>query len=195
MSAREVCEAVVRGDLDTVRQMIKANPSLKEEPYRGRTPLHWAAYHGQVHIAWYLVDQGADKDKANVYGWTPTYWAANNGHLDVVRYLVEQTRADKDKVDVDGWTPLMAAACYGHLDVVRCLLEEDANVTLKCRRGRTALAIAEQHRHAEVADALRDYLPGGLMYQRRDAVVDAVLNQKDLGPDVARFCGEFIKIT
>jgi len=160
MSAREVCEAVKRGDLEAVRQMVERNPSLKDEPYRrGMTPLHWAAYYGQVHIARYLIDhEGVDKDNTDHLGRTPTYFAVIKGHLDVVRYLIE----------------------------------EGADDTLKNEYGRTALTFAEQEYHAEVADALREYMPGGIMFQRRDAVVDAVLNQKDLGPDVARFCGDFV---
>jgi len=163
MSAMDVHKAVQRGYIEAVRQMVKANPSLKEELYRDWTPLQWSAYYGHLHIVRYLAgDAGVDKDKANMYG----------------------------------QTPLMIAAIFGRLDVVRYLLEEGANATLvdkhKYTCGGTALTYAEQNGHAEVAALLREYLPGGLMEQRRDAVKAAVLNQKDLGPDVAWFCGEFI---
>jgi len=159
MSAQQVYEAVSRGDIDAVRKMVKANPSLKDEPH---------------------------------YGWTPLQWAAGKGRMNVVRYLAGEAGADKDKATVYGWTPLMTAAFCGCLDVVRCLLEEGADATLKNGYGKTAITLAEEKNHAKVADALREYLPGGIMYQRRDAVINVVLEQDDLGPDVAQFCGTFV---
>jgi len=186
-----VHDAVKRGDLDAVRQMVKANASLKEELYRDWTPLQWAAYHGHVHIVRYLMgEEGVDKDKVDQYRRTPLYLAAVRGQLEVVRYLAGEAGVDKDKDNVNGWTPLMIAAWNGHLEVVRYLLEEGADVTLKRNQGKTAITLAG---NAEIAALLREYLPGGIMYQRRDAVKTSVLNQKDLGPDVAWFCAEFIK--
>jgi len=162
MSAEDVCEAVKRGDLDAVRKMVKANPSLKDEPH---------------------------------YGWAPLQWAAYYGHLHIVRYLAGDAGAAKDKANEDWRTSLMGAAANGHLRMVRYLLEEGADDTLKDVFGKTALTYAEEERYAEVAALLREYLPGGIMEQRRDAVINVVLNQEDLGPDVARFCGEFVKRT
>ena len=49
----------------------------------------------------YLVEHGADKDKAESDGVSPLYIAAQNGHLTVVQYLVEQG-ADKDRAENDG---------------------------------------------------------------------------------------------
>jgi len=196
MSAQQVYEAVHRGDLDAVRRMVEANASLKEEPYNDWTPLQLAAMYGQVGIVRYLVGEaGADKDEGDMFRRTPLYWAALFGRLEAVRYLVGVAGADKDKAKRGGWTPLMSAAIDGHIDMVRCLLEAGADATLKNRYGKTAITLAEEKNHAKVADALREYLPGGLMYRRRDAVQTSVLNQKDLGPDVARFCGDFVIIT
>jgi len=195
MSAKQVHEAVCRGDLDAVRKMVKANPSLKKEPYRDWT-LKCAAYHGQAHIARYLVGEtGVDEDKVNCNGWTSLYWAACLRQVHIARYLVEEAGVDKDKVNCNGWTPLMVAALCGCLKVVRYLLEVGVDAKLKNKDGETALAIAKKEGYAEVAALLREYLPGGLMFHRRDAVQTSVLNQKDLGPDVAQFCGEFVKLT
>jgi len=192
MSTKEMYDAVKRGDLESICKMIKKNLSLKDEPYADWTPLQWAAKHGRLNIVRYLVEHGGvDKDKADGDGSTPLYWAASNGHLDVVRYLAGQAKADKDKSDRIGWTPLIIAAFYGHLDVVRYLLDEGADDTLKDVFGKTALALAEKNDYTEVADALREYQPGGLMFQRSDAVDVAILDA-GLGPDVAQFCGDFV---
>jgi len=193
MSAEDVYEAVKHGDLEAVRRAVEANPSLKEEPYNDLTPLRRAAYYGHVGIVRYLVGEaGADKDKVGLYGATPLLYAAEGGHLGVVRYLAGEAGADKDKASVVGYTPLMRAAIFGHLEVVRYLLEKGADATLANIHGRTTLVIAEYNGHVEIAALIREYLPGGIMDQRRNAVQTSVLNQKDLGPDVAWFCSEFI---
>ena len=67
-----------------------------------------------------LVEQGADKDKANNNGATPLYISAGLGHVAVVRYLMEQG-ADKDKATNEGWSPLMIARARGHADIVAYL--------------------------------------------------------------------------
>jgi ankyrin repeat protein len=41
-------------------------------------------------VVQHLVQQGADKNKANNNGATPLYVAAEEGHLAVVLFLVEQ---------------------------------------------------------------------------------------------------------
>jgi len=38
-------------------------------------------------VVQYLVEHGADKDKANNYGWTPLSAARECGHVDIVAYL------------------------------------------------------------------------------------------------------------
>jgi len=192
MNTKDVYEAVKRGDIESLCKIIEQNPSLKEKTYNDWTPLELAAYYGRVGIVQYLVcEEEADMDKGNWDGYTPLLWAAEGGHLGVVRYLAGQARADKDKADVFGWTPLMVAAYNGHLDVVRYLLEEGADDKLKSKYGKTALTYAEGEDRAEVAVLLREYLPGGLVYQRRNAVEEVILDA-GLGPDVAQFCGDFV---
>ena len=52
--------------------------------------LHEAARLGRVETARHLLEQGADKDKANNYGQTPLHWAAYFNHLEVVLLLMRR---------------------------------------------------------------------------------------------------------
>ena len=50
--------------------------------------LHEAVRLGRLETARYLLEQGADKNKANNYGQTPLHWAAYFNHLEMVLLLM-----------------------------------------------------------------------------------------------------------
>ena len=52
--------------------------------------LHEAARLGRLEAARYLLEQGADKDKANNYGQTPLHWAAYFEHFEVAMLLMSK---------------------------------------------------------------------------------------------------------
>ena len=54
-----------------------------------------AAQNGRLGVVQYLVEIGADKEKASNNGASPLIIAAQDGHLPVVQYLVEMG-ADKE---------------------------------------------------------------------------------------------------
>ena len=61
-----------------------------------------------------------------------------------------------DAQDDNGLTPLMCATRNGHLNVVQYLIKEGANPNIKNNEGKTALDLAEENRHEEVAEFLRN---------------------------------------
>ena len=74
---------------------------IYEVDYNGSAILHYAADKGPLEVVRLLVEQGADKDKANNDGYTPLHRAVNknyhddgssNRKLGVARYLLEQGR-------------------------------------------------------------------------------------------------------
>src|SRR5262249_29084650 len=52
--------ACITGDLETVKQLLKADPSLVRSHYEYRTPLYFAVRENQVDVAVFLLDNGAD---------------------------------------------------------------------------------------------------------------------------------------
>ena len=82
----------------------------------GRTPLSWAAGHGQEACVWLLVERdGVDIDARDNKGVTPFMYAAKGGQEAVVRLLIERNGLDINARDNDGRTPLIWAAWYGYL--------------------------------------------------------------------------------
>lgn len=70
--------AVGRGDLDTVRLMTSLGWPLTQEGEWGGTPLHWAAWHGQLEMVRLLLEAGAPVDQRDSrYGSSPIAWCAH----------------------------------------------------------------------------------------------------------------------
>ena len=60
------------------------------------TLLSVACWRGHSAVVRFLVEQGADIEKADPDGWTPLHVSSVYGFVEVVRYLLEQG-ADRDK--------------------------------------------------------------------------------------------------
>ncbi|KAH9917855.1 ankyrin repeat-containing domain protein, partial [Fomitopsis serialis] len=60
---------------------------------------------GALDIARYLIDQGADVDRADNSGWTPLHIASSAGHDEVVRELLG-AGANINRKNDKGITPL-----------------------------------------------------------------------------------------
>jgi ankyrin repeat protein len=61
---------------------------LHQTTESGSTPLHFAVLRRDVRYTQYLLQQGADVNKVNLYQESPLHWAVKAGHEDVVRALL-----------------------------------------------------------------------------------------------------------
>ena len=126
--------------------------------YNSHTALIKACEKGYLEIVKCLLAAGADKDKANSYGWTPLIRAAGGGHVEIVRLLLS-AGADKDKADNNGMTPLIWAANGGHVMTVRLLLAAGANKNKVTSGGITALSFTTSGGHQEIVQLLQPASP------------------------------------
>ncbi|MEW6560187.1 MAG: ankyrin repeat domain-containing protein [Pseudomonadota bacterium] len=109
-----------------------------------------ACLQGDLGIVKLMVDKGAEINKP---GWTPLSYAATRGHTEIVKYLLDHS-AYIDAAAPNGSTPLMMAAYFGYDSTVKLLLEEGADPRLKNAMGYTALTLATNMHHKDIADMI-----------------------------------------
>ena len=99
-------QAVIEGDLETVRALIEAGTDLDvKEPSGGSSPLLTAATFGKTEIAKALIDAGADVNQRNNDGSTPLLTAAFMCRTEIVEALLA-AGADRSIANNAGSTPL-----------------------------------------------------------------------------------------
>jgi ankyrin repeat/SOCS box protein 3 len=86
--ARDFFVAVGKNNVEMVREMVKAEPSLTSASSRGRmTALHLAAASGYDDIIQVLIDVGADVNARTINFTTPLSFAVVNNHLEAAELL------------------------------------------------------------------------------------------------------------
>ncbi|CAH1798858.1 unnamed protein product, partial [Owenia fusiformis] len=117
----------------------------KADILRHRTPLHWAAFIGNLEGVKHLVNAGADVNTMDTHERTALHRAVENttaNRSDIIRYLVNNG-SNIDAKDVDGWTPLTISVIMGNLDNISELLSLGSKVNLKDNFKRPLIMIAQ----------------------------------------------------
>ena len=155
-SKNPLLTAVGFGDLERVRELVEEGIDVNMASNTTNfTALQLAAGVGCFPIVQYLLQHGADKNKADNNGHTALFLAAGKGCLTVVKSLVEQG-ADKDKASTNGASPLYLAAKNGHFPVVQCLVDYGADKDKATNDGRSPFFTAAQKGHLRVVEYLLD---------------------------------------
>jgi uncharacterized protein len=145
---------VTRGDLASVQARIGADRSLLNArqtswPYIAgySTALERAAYHDHLHIARYLLGEGAQVNVGD--GTSPALRkACTRGHQAMLELLLE-AGADAVTPNELGCTPLMCAASGGHAGTIRALLAHGCgDIDARDDTGWTALPCACHYNRA-----------------------------------------------
>ncbi|KAL3527435.1 hypothetical protein ACH5RR_012091 [Cinchona calisaya] len=167
--ALRVNSAAYYGDLQQLKNLIRAGADPNKKDYDGRSPLHLAASRGYEDIAQFLMQEGVDIDAADNFGNTPLLEAIKSGHERVASLLVKEgaslkidnagsflcmvvvkgdsdllrrlldTGIDPNSRDYDQRTPLHVAASQGIYLMAKLLLDAGASVLLKDRWGNTPI--------------------------------------------------------
>jgi ankyrin repeat protein len=151
------------GHAEVVRFLLGKNPELSFRAYMGATPLHWAYFSGSRAVVRLLEQAGADTEaRDDSLRCTPRAFGicapANWGFTFLVRARLAEDPA-LAKIADGRTTPLHEAAKSGSAEVVRLLLEHGADRALKNGDGKTALELATERGHVELAELLGQAAP------------------------------------
>jgi uncharacterized protein len=114
----DVFAASATSRVDDLRGLLSATGAVGRYSYDGWTPLHLAAFFGQLEAARLLLDAGAEVNAVshNSLTNTPLHAATAGKHVEVALLLLERGAAS-DAVDAGEYTPL-AIATQNHLTAV-----------------------------------------------------------------------------
>jgi ankyrin repeat protein len=119
----EFFDAIKAGELERVKAMVSATPSLVNARGEAGSAILTAVYHRQQAIVNLLVARGADLSM---------FEACAAGELERVERLIDDSAgAAVAGFGDDGWTPLHLAAFFGHAKVVEVLLAHGADVAAR----------------------------------------------------------------
>lgn len=151
--------ACALGMEDAVRTHLQQQPA--DANARGAHGIHLLNHVADPALLQLLLDRGADPNSLvyQPWGWTPLHEAAYRGRCQLIPLMVEAGG------ELDGSpanpTLLHAAARMGHPSVVEWLVGRGANLHARAHGGpwpgKTALAIAAEHGHEEIARFLRQH--------------------------------------
>lgn len=154
ISQAEFFGAALNGNLDVVKQAIRAGADVNQRDEARRTVLHLAAFNGHTYIVDHLVEAGAVVDARDQLNRTALMFAATGASVDTLSVLLAAGANVNLKDGHENWTPLMFAAAEGNRDVVELLLANKADPTAHDVDGETSAHFAHQRGHAELAALL-----------------------------------------
>ncbi len=152
--------AAERGQTAVVQRLIDRGADASLKGRSGISPVAAAAFAGRAALVQLLLDHGGDPLAADDTGKTPIIYAAASGQLEIVKLLLAQ-KIDINTRYANDLTLLMWAcgpddsvAEPQALEVVSYLVEAGAHIDDRDARGRTALMIAAEGNHGEIARLL-----------------------------------------
>ncbi len=153
----EMLGAILRGELDAVKELVAQGMPLNQLFYAGMMPLHYAVKRGQMAIIHFLIEKGADVNaRAAQWAETPLMLAAQGGRVEVVRALIA-AGADVNLSASHGTTALVYAAREKGTPwtrIVKDLIGAGAEVGRQSPNGLTALIQAARTAGPEAIEEL-----------------------------------------
>jgi ankyrin repeat protein len=132
----------------------KAGPADESIYADGSTPLHRAAFQGDVAAARRLIKAGVDVRALNDYGVNAMQLAADSANTELIALLLK-AGADPESPNADGETALHLVARIGNVEAAKLLLKAGAKVDPVERfGGQTPLMWAAARRHPEMVELL-----------------------------------------
>jgi ankyrin repeat protein len=153
-AAVSLAERCALGDVEEVRAMLTADPTLVESRTTDGFPaLGVAVFFRHPAIARFLIESGANVNAAaaNAARVAPLHAAAAVRDHDTMRLLLERGADPNARQQMD-YTPLHGAASRGDVDLAKLLLTHGAQRDAKASDGMTPADVARKYGQEEFAE-------------------------------------------
>jgi len=153
----DLYESASIGDLERVQHHLKVSPeSISSYSNDGFTPLGLACYFGHLEIVKFLVNNGADINKAssNSFHVAPLHSATAISNFEITEYLLANG-ANLNVRQQSGVTQLHSAAHNGQPKIAQLLIEHGADINVRTDDGKTPFDMAVEKGYVETAELLR----------------------------------------
>lgn len=118
-------KAIINGDIENVRSLIKSGSDINIKNENNETPLLMSINHRKNDIALLLIENNADVNAANNKGETPLHLAAKTGQKNIAELLIDKG-ANVKAVDIRSNTPLSLAQKGKHKEIAELLINHGA---------------------------------------------------------------------
>ena len=178
-----IADAAMRGDVETVRSLVKEGGDVNASQGDGMTALHWAALTGKERLVELLIYAGANIGALTRLGdYTPLHLASKEGEAVVVEALLAAGADPNAPTSTGEVTPLHFAAGSGNVGAISALLDAGANVNAaETQWGHTPLMFAAERNRP---DAMRVLLQGGADPEITGSVIDVA--ERERQDDIAQ---------
>uniref|UniRef100_A0A8C8SJZ8 Ankyrin repeat domain 52 n=1 Tax=Pelusios castaneus TaxID=367368 RepID=A0A8C8SJZ8_9SAUR len=146
-------QAIFNRDLEEVRSLLNQKENINILDQERRTPLHAAAYLGDVPILELLILSGANVNAKDTVWLTPLHRAAASRNEKALNLLLKHS-ADVNARDKYWQTPLHVAAANRATKCTEALIPLLSSIDVADRTGRTALHHAVHSGHLEMVNLL-----------------------------------------
>ena len=114
----ELHEAVEKGDIESVKQLMTGGADVNAKGTAELTPLHNAAGGGHKEIAEQLIAKGANVNAKSKWGQTPLHNAAYEGYKEIAELLIAAGADVNAKDDGDVPNEIPGETPLNHAEVV-----------------------------------------------------------------------------
>lgn len=149
-------DASEKGDVDKVKLLIDSGADIKLKDRDKKTALDLACINGHVKILKLFLKGKAPDVIAREPVFNETFLeASRHGKSEIVKFLIKRGININAISIKTKRTALMYASWKGYIEIVQTLIKSGAKINLKDVSGWTALVIANQEKHEEISDLLK----------------------------------------
>ena len=153
-TSQSLLNAALRGNLQTVEQLVAQGADIEHADCLRRTALTYACHNGHLEVAQFLLQRNANVNHGDFSGYTALTHSVSGGYDTVVQLLIANG-ADVNHSDFhEKMTPIMHASQIGHVSIAQSLIESGASVNAVDVHGYSALHRAALGNHVTIARLL-----------------------------------------